>query len=73
MADFYVNYGSKGAVLIGSYKLGKVNIKLHSTKDHLYIVSKDRKIMFKSMDLDRSIIYFRSFIYMETPDSLFNS
>lgn len=71
MADFYVNYGSKGAKLICNYKCGNVNIRLHTFEDVLYILSKNRKIVFKTMATDKAISAFHNLIYMEAPD-LFN-
>ena len=44
MADFYVNYGSRGAKLIAHYKCGKLNITLHKVNESKFVLSKQRHI-----------------------------
>lgn len=73
MADFYVNYGSKNAKLLGNFKLGKMNIKLHDI-GRCYVVSKNRKIMFEHVVFYEAMKYFSNLIEFEFSDLLtFNS
>lgn len=69
MADFYVNYGSKNAKLLGNFNLGNVNIKLHEVGS-CYVVSKNRKIMFKNGVYYNSMEYFSNLIQFEFSDLL---
>ena len=73
MADFYVKYGSKGAVLIASYICGLCNIKLHRVKTCEYILSKNRKILAKYDIIDRALKGFHNCIYLNNSDTLFNN
>lgn len=69
MADFYVNYGSNNARLLSNFKLGNTNIKLHDIGSG-YVVSKNRKIMFKSNVFYDTMKYFSNLIEFEFSDLL---
>ena len=71
MADFYVKFGSKGAKLLGYFKLGSINIKLHQVGNR-YIISRNRKILIEFYELDRAINGFYHAVMMEEP-TLFNN
>lgn len=70
MADFYVNYGSNGARLVGIYSLSDINIKLHRLKTGLFVLSKNRKIISKSYDYNTAYKVFQNLIFLEMPDLL---
>lgn len=68
MADFYVKYGSKSAKLIAYYSCGGINIKLHIVGSSKYVLSKNRKVIYDSMDATKARAAFHNLIYMEAPD-----
>lgn len=70
MADFYVKYGSEGANLLGNFKFGSVNIKLHRTIHELYVISRNRSIVYETKDLDRAIAQFFNSIEFENDNLL---
>ena len=70
MADFYVNYGSSGAVLIGSLSYGSLKVSMHQIGDK-YIISKNRKIQkifhnepYSALNSFRNIIDFELSDYL---------
>lgn len=67
MADFYVKYGSKSAHLLSYYKCGNVNLKLHKTKDNLFVLSKNRRIIYQSNDPGTALHTFHNAIYLDQP------
>ena len=71
MADFYVNYGSSGAKLVCNYKCGKFSLKLHQLHSSFYVLSKNRKIIYKTENQSKALAAFHNAIYLEAPD-LFN-
>lgn len=70
MADFYVNYGSNGAKLVGTYSLSGINIKIHKLSTGLMVLSKNRKIVSKSYDYQMIYKAFKNLIFLEMPDLL---
>ena len=72
MADFYVNYGSRGAKLLSCYSSGKIKIKLHQISTNRFILSRNRKIVMEYYDVVKALAAFHYLIYMEAPD-LFNN
>ena len=73
MADFYVNYGSKGAVLKASYICGACKIKLHMVHSYEFVLSKNRKILAKYGNIERALKGFHDAIYLNNSDTLFNN
>lgn len=73
MADFYVNYGSKGAILKAYYKCGSVTLRLHMVRSYEFVLSKNRKILSVYDNLDKSLNGFHNAIYLESlQETLFN-
>ena len=70
MADFYVNYGSNGAKLVGVYSLNGISVKLHKLKCGLMVLSKNRKIVTKSYNYQDVYKAFKNLIFLEMPDLL---
>lgn len=73
MADFYVKYGSNSAKLLGVFNFGCVNLKLHQVKSNLFVISRNRKIIYCNNNIDQAEARFFDSIAFEQDQSLFNS